>query len=59
MNKYLIEIMSKNIEEAMKSLDRAREALKASEDHDCHADVPDGHCDHPSHPQGPEETKND
>lgn len=23
-------------------------------DHDCHADTPDGHCDHPSHEEGPE-----
>jgi hypothetical protein len=22
-----------------------------SEDHDCHADTPEGHCDHPSHGQ--------
>lgn len=23
--------------------------LTTDDDHDCHADTPEGHCDHPSH----------
>jgi hypothetical protein len=45
-----IDQMGKNI---LESIARLRDVVRLAtdDDHDCHADTPEGHCNHPSHPE--------